>query len=207
MSDFQFWQLSEEAGVFWLKIHRPDKKNAFNPQVVDELGKILVDLGKNPAVQILVLTTTQDEMFCAGADIEWFYGLGEPDGAMASIVAQDVFDLMEKVPFPVIASIKGLNLTAGFELMLACDMIIAADNAKFGQIETKYGLTPGGGGTQRLSRLVGPLKAREMIYTAKIISAEEALKIGLVNEVVPLADIDNRIRQIRSEERSCRERV
>jgi len=109
---------------------------------------------------------------------------------------EQAFKKLEEIPIPVIAAIKGLNLTAGFELMLCADIIIAADNARFGQVETKYGLTPAAGATQRLIRLVGPLKAREIIYTARTLDAQEALQISLVNEVVPLADFDDKVNEL-----------
>jgi len=96
----------------------------------------------------------------------------------------------------VISAIKGLCLTAGLELSICCDLIIAADNAQIGQIELKYGLTPGGGGTQRLTRIIGPLKTKELVFTAKIITAQEALAIGLINEVVPLDKFEERIKAI-----------
>ncbi len=109
---------------------------------------------------------------------------------------QGMLAKIEDLPIPVIAAVKGLNLTAGLEMSMCCDIIVAADNARFGQIETKYGIVPGAGGTQRLTRLVGPLKARELIYTCDIIGAEEALRIGLVNMVVPLSDLEESVNDL-----------
>ena len=109
---------------------------------------------------------------------------------------QNLFTRFEELPIPVIAAVKGLNLTAGFELMLCADIIIAADNAKFGQVETKWGMTPAAGATQRLIRLIGPMKAKELIYTSRIINAPEALNIGLVNELVPLAELESRVKEL-----------
>jgi enoyl-CoA hydratase/carnithine racemase len=193
---YENWITKSENGIFWLYINRPAKKNAFSVDLTEELYKILLSVENDPEIRVMVLTTTLDDMFCAGADIEWFYTLGEPDGREASIRAQAIFRKIEQLPFPVIAGVKGLCLTAGFELMMCCDMIIAADNAQFGQIETKYALTPGGGGTQRLTRLVGPMKARELIYTARIFSAQEALDMRLINEIVPLDNLETRIGEI-----------
>ena len=193
---YKYWLLEMLDGVLWLKINRPAKKNSFNPDVLEELASILYDAAHNQDIRILVLTSAMEEIFSAGADIEWFYTLNGPQGEEVSIRVQEVFSRLENLPFPVIAGVKGLNLTAGFELMLACDLVIAADNAKFGQIETKWGLTPGGGGTQRLTQRVGAMKAREIIYTAKIFGAEEALSIGLINKVVPLADIEKEIKDL-----------
>ncbi len=155
---YQNWIVRTENGVCWLYIDRSEKKNAFSPDLMEELYQILISVEKDPTVRAMVITTSLDDVFCAGADIEWFYTLGEPDGREASIHAQAIFRKFEQLPFPVIAGVKGLCLTAGFELMMCCDIVIAAENAQFGQIETKYGLTPGGGGTQRLTRLVGPMK-------------------------------------------------
>ena len=198
MTNHKHWLTEIEDGIFWIKLNRPDKKNAFSDEVGLELYKILEEdvEGNLENIRVVVLGTTQDEMFCSGADIAWFNTLNEPKGRQASINAQLVFDKFEKLPVPTIAAIKGLNLTAGFELMMCCDIIIAADNAKFGQIETKYGLTPCGGGTQRLVRYVGPLKAKELIFTARIFKAQEALDIGLVNYVVPLEQVDEKVREI-----------
>jgi enoyl-CoA hydratase/carnithine racemase len=194
MDNYKFWQVNVEDNILWARIHRPDKKNAINQPVIEEYLQILQKAEKDPSLRALIISSISDEIFCSGADIEWFAQLGEPEGRNASTVAQNIFGRAETLPIPVIAAVKGLCLTAGFELMLACDIIICADNAKLGQIETKYGLTPGGGGTQRLTRLVGPIKSREMIYTAKIISAAEALSIGLINSVVPLADLDKSVK-------------
>ena len=198
MTNHKFWLTELENGIFWIKLNRPDKKNAFSDEVGFELYKILEDdvEGNLDNIRVVILGTTQDNMFCSGADIAWFNTLNEVKGRQASINAQLYFDKFEKLPVPAIAAIKGLNLTAGFELMMCCDIIVAADNAKFGQIETKYGLTPCGGGTQRLIRLVGPLKAKELIYTARIFDAKEALDIGLVNYVVPLEQVDDKVREI-----------
>ncbi len=197
MATYENWQVKREEDIFWMLLNRPDKKNAFNHAVVEELQQILIEIGQDETIRTAVLGTVMDEMFSSGADIETFGTLKtDQDGRQFSIQAQHVFREVERLPIPVIAAVRGLNLTAGFELMLCCDLIIAADNARFGQIETKYALTPFGGGTQRLTRLVGPLRARELIYTARTIDADEAFRIGLVNEVVPLQELDNRVREI-----------
>ena len=130
------------------------------------------DLKSNSTVRVLVLSSVLDDIFTAGADIDGFLQMYEGDiykkGVDMSKKIQNAFDKIENLPFPVISAVKGLNLTAGFEMSMCCDLIIAADNAKFGQIETKFGIIPAGGGTQRLIRIVGPLKAKELIYTPYI---------------------------------------
>jgi enoyl-CoA hydratase len=197
MAEYKYWILNiEDSGIAWLKINRMDKKNAFNRELVEELYKIYQLLGNNPVIRVLIIDTVDNNFFCSGADIEWFYNVGGKEGTEISIRSHEIFGFAEKLPFPVIAVVRGLCLTAGTEMIMACDMIYAADNAKIGQIETKWGLTPGGGGTQRLTWLVGPLKARELIYTAKVVDATEALKIGLVNDVIPLAEIETYIRNV-----------
>jgi enoyl-CoA hydratase/carnithine racemase len=199
--EHKYWKTKLEDHIFWILLNRPDKKNAFSDKVGEELYEILENdvEGNLDEVRVVVYGTTQDEMMCSGADLTWFNTLREASARQASINSQLVFEKFENLPVPVIAAVKGLNLTAGFELMLCADIIIAADNARFGQIETKYGLTPCGGGTQRLTRHVGPLKAKELIYTARIFGTEEAKEIGLVNHVVPLDELDDKVKEIANE--------
>jgi enoyl-CoA hydratase len=202
MTQLKHWLVREEdeGQIVWFLLNRPDKRNAFNDEVIEELEQFLDELQSNSRIRVLVLSTALDDMFTAGADIGMFFKIYEGDvyeGAVKlSTTVQRVTGRLENLPFPVISAVKGLCLTAGLELSLCCDMIVAADNAKFGQIETKYGIIPGGGGTQRLIRLVGPLKARELIYTCDIIGAEEALRIGLVNMVVPLSELDASVTEL-----------
>jgi enoyl-CoA hydratase len=196
MTQLKHWLVREEEDgqIVWILLDRPEKKNAFNEEVHEEFSKFIDGLQSNPKIRVLVVSTTSDEIFTAGADIEGFFRMHEGDvysnAVEVSKMTQEVFGKLEELPFPVISVVKGLNLTAGLELSLCCDIIIAADNAKFGQIEPKHGIIPGGGATQRLARLVGPLKARELIYTCDIIDADEAFQIGLVNKVVPLSNLD-----------------
>jgi enoyl-CoA hydratase len=202
MTKFSYWivRKEEDGQVFWLLLNRPDKRNAFNDEVIEELDQFLDELLLDSTVRVLVISTTLDEMFTAGADIEDFLKMYDEDAYSEAFnlskKIQNVFAKIESLPFPVISAVKGINLTAGLEMSLCCDIIVAADNAKFGQIETKYGIIPGGGGTQRLIRLVGPLKAKELIYTCDVIGSEEALRIGLVNMVVPLSDLETAVNGI-----------
>ncbi|MHA2379960.1 MAG: enoyl-CoA hydratase/isomerase family protein [Candidatus Thorarchaeota archaeon] len=184
----------EEGQIVWFLLNRPEKRNAFNEEVAEEFSQFVDGLHSNSKIRVLVISTALDDIFTAGADIEGFFKIYEGDVYNAAFeqskTVQTLFAKLESLPFPVISAVKGLNLTAGLEMSMCCDIIVAADNAKFGQIETKYGIVPGGGATQRLARFVGPLKARELIYTCDIIGAEEALQIGLVNMVVPLSDLE-----------------
>ncbi|MHA1104555.1 MAG: enoyl-CoA hydratase/isomerase family protein [Promethearchaeota archaeon] len=198
MNKYKFWITKLEDKIFWLYLNNPNKKNAFDLDVVRELDQILDgDIGKNLTdIRVLVVTTVLEDIFTVGLDIKWLITLDESKAQDMTRNLQNIFSKFENLSIPVIASIRGLNLTAGFELMLCADLIIAADNAKFGQVETKWGMTPAAGATQRLIRLVGPLKARELIYTSKVIDAQEALKIGLINEVVPLAELEDKVKEI-----------
>jgi enoyl-CoA hydratase/carnithine racemase len=198
MADYKFWLTKIEDGIFWLYLNNPDKKNAFDIKVVNELDQILEeDIKQNlNIIRVLVCTTSMDDIFTVGLDIKWLVNLDESKAKDMTRKLQKIFGKFESISIPVIMAIKGLNLTAGFELMLCADIIIAADNARFGQVETKWGMTPAAGATQRLIRLVGPLKARDIIYTSRIIDAQEALKMGLVNEVVPLMELENRVKEM-----------
>lgn len=202
MTRFKHWLIREEEDgqIVWFMLNRPDKRNAFNDEVVEELSHFLDEQQSNPKIRVLVISSALDDMFTAGADMEMFFKAYKGDvfseAVKISKTVQDVFAKLESIPFPVISAVKGINLTAGLEMSMCCDIIVAADNARFGQVETKYGIIPGGGGTQRLIRLVGPLKARELIYTCDIIGAEEAFRIGLVNMVVPLSDLEASVNEL-----------
>lgn len=197
MVDYKFWLSKLENEIYWLYLNNINKKNAFELNVVKELDKILEkEIKNNKQVRVLVITTSMDDIFTVGLDIKWLVTLDESKSKDMTRTLQKIFSKIEDLPVPVIAAIKGLNLTAGFELMLCADIIIAADNAKFGQVETKWGMTPAAGATQRLIRLIGPMKAKELIYTSKIITAQEALNIGLINELVPLAELETKVKGI-----------
>jgi len=197
MADYKFWLIKIEDGIFWLYLNNPNKKNAFDITVVNELEQILDDeIKQNSNIRVLVLTTSLEDIFTVGLDIKWLVTLEESKIGDMTRRLQNTFARFEKLTIPVIAAVKGLNLTAGIELMLCADIIIAADNAKFGQVETKWGMTPAAGATQRLIRLIGPMKAKELIYTSRIINAQEALNIGLINELVPLAELEIKVKEL-----------
>lgn len=196
MAEYKYWIIEQEMGIFWLKLNRPDKMNSFSEAVALELDQILTGFLVNEEIRVLIISSTSDEFFSAGADIDWFLQINGKEAEDISTRTHEMFGRLEQMPFPVIAAIKGLCLTAGLEFVLCADMIYAADNAKFGQIETVFGITPGGGGTQRLTRLIGPSRAKEMIFSARVIGAQEADKIGLVNAVFPLEGFDEKINRI-----------
>ncbi len=199
MADYKLWLTKLEDEIFWLYLNNINKKNAFDLTVVSELDQILEkEIKPNSEIRVLVITTSLNEVFTVGLDIKWLVTLEKSKAGEMTRTLQNLFTKIEKLPIPVIAAIKGLNLTAGFELMLCADIIIAADNARFGQVETKWGMTPAAGATQRLVRLIGPMKAKELIYTSKIISAQEALNIGLINALVPLSELETKVKEIAS---------
>jgi enoyl-CoA hydratase len=196
MSENKYWRIEQEMGIYWLKLHRPKKMNSFNATVAEELDIIFSSFLYNKEIRVLIITTDFNDFFSAGADIDWFQSINGSQAQEISKKSHEIFRMLERMPFPTIAAIKGLCLTAGLELVLCCDMIYGAENAKFGQIETVFGITPGGGGTQRLTRLIGPNRAKEMIFSARVIGASEADKIGLINAEFPLNGFDEKIARI-----------
>ena len=177
-----------EGQIGIITINRPKALNALNSTVLDELDKTLdgVDL---ESIRCLILTGAGEKSFVAGADIGEMSSLTKAEGEAFGKKGNDVFRKIETFPIPVIAAVNGFALGGGCELSMSCDIRICADTAVFGQPETGLGITPGFGGTQRLARLVGPGMAKQLIYTAKNIKADEALRIGLVNAVYPLEEL------------------
>lgn len=163
-------------------INKEKTLNALSKELIEELGKIFDELEKDKEVKLVILTG-KNRSFVAGADIGEMATLNAKEGYYWSKNGMNIFSKIEKSRFPVIAAINGFALGGGCEIALACDIRIASEKAKFGQPEVGLGITPGFGGTQRLIRTIGPGMAKELIYTAKIINAQEALRIGLVNHV------------------------
>jgi enoyl-CoA hydratase len=180
----------KEGRVARLIINRPDKRNALNLATRREIAAVLDELEKDREVGVLVVTGAGDKAFISGSDLNEF-GRMTPLEALEFMdtLAQRLYTRLEELDIPVIAMINGLCLGAGCEIAMACDIRIASDRAKFGQPEIRLGIMPGGGGTQRLARLVGPGKAKELIFTGDIIGAEEALAIGLINRSVPASEL------------------
>ncbi|MBC7344065.1 MAG: enoyl-CoA hydratase/isomerase family protein [Clostridia bacterium] len=172
-------------GVALLQLNRPDKLNALSPQLVRDMKDAIEELSSGGKMRVLIITGS-GRAFCAGADISEIQKLGGPLSALAFVdEVNDLFNLLEALPYPVIAAVNGMALGGGCELCLACDLRLASERAVFGQPEIKIGVIPGGGGTQRLPRVVGLTKGKEMLLLGDSIGAEEALRIGLVNKVVP----------------------
>lgn len=173
----------EDSAVATIQLNRPQKKNSLNAHMRLEMESLLHDLSRNPAIRAIVITGG-NEIFCAGADISEMSGLPSAESSYHHAREfQILFDQVESLPQPVIAAVSGYALGGGCELALAADFRIASETARFGLPEIKIGAFPGGGGTQRLTRLIGAAKAKEMILTGDPITAEEALAIGLVMKV------------------------
>ena len=177
--------------VATIKINRPEALNAMNKVVVAELKKAMEDCEENDDVGVIVVTGTGDKAFIAGADIKSMQKMSGREAFEFSREGQEMTMVIENSPKPVIAAINGFALGGGCEIALACDMRIASENAKFSQPGVALGIIPGWGGTQRLPRLIGKGRAIEMITGGKMIDAEEALRIGLVNHVVPQSELLN----------------
>ena len=179
--------VSDRIGT--VTINRPDKLNALNAQAKDKLRSLFTHIKTDPAIDVVVITGAGEKAFVAGTDIGELTALNSESGKEFSSKGQEVFDLIENLGKPVIAAVNGYALGGGCELALACHVRIAADNAKFGQPEVNLGVIPGYGGTQRLARLIGRGRAMELILTGNQIDAQEALRIGLVNKVVPQKEL------------------
>lgn len=184
--EFITYEVEGQVGI--ITINRPKALNALNSAVLDELDATIdgVDLD---AVRCLILTGAGEKSFVAGADIAEMSTLTKEEGEAFGKKGNDIFRKIETLPIPVIAAVNGFALGGGCEISMSCDIRICSDNAVFGQPEVGLGITPGFGGTQRLARLVSPGMAKQLIYTARNIKADEAYRIGLVNAVYPLEEL------------------
>ena len=184
--EFINYEVKEKYAI--ITINREKALNALNSQVLDELNATLDAVDVNE-VRCLILTGAGEKSFVAGADIGEMSTLSKAEGEAFGKKGNDVFLKLEKFPVPVIAAVNGFALGGGCEISMSCDIRICSENALFGQPEVGLGITPGFGGTQRLARLVGAGMAKQMIYTARNIDAQEAYRIGLVNAVYPQAEL------------------
>ena len=174
-----------EEGIATVTINRPESLNALNSQVFKELGAVFEEMGNDNNVRVVIITGAGKKAFVAGADIMELRECSVIEGRAVGLLANRTQKRIEDFPKPVIAAINGFALGGGLELAMTCDIRIASDNARFGQPEINLALIPGAGGTQRLPRLIGVTKAKELIYLGDMIDAATALNLGLVNKVVP----------------------
>jgi len=180
----EFIKYEEEEQIAILTINRPNALNALNSQVLDDLDKAL-DIIDKDKIRALIITGAGEKSFVAGADIAEMSTLTKKQGEEFSKKGNNIFRKLETFPIPVIAAVNGFALGGGCEISMSCDIRICSDNTIFGQPEVGLGIIPGFGGTQRLARLVGIGRAKQIIFTAQNINAQEALRIGLVNAVYP----------------------
>ena len=180
--------LAVHDGIATITLNRPDKLNALNDALIEELDAAIDEVAGRPDVRGVILTGA-GRAFVAGADIAQLAQQGPFDGKARALRGQAVFRKLERLPIPVIAAVNGFALGGGCELAMACHIRIAADGAKFAQPEVKLGIGPGYGGSQRLPRLVGRGRALQLLLTGETIDAAEAFRIGLVNKVVPAAEL------------------
>lgn len=183
--------LEKEGAIGVVTINRPKVLNALNAETLTELGEVMEQLGNDAEVRAVILTGAGEKSFVAGADIAFMQNLTPLEARKFARLGQGVLNKIENLSKPVIAAINGFALGGGCELAMACDIRIASPNAKFGQPEVNLGLIAGFGGTQRLTRLVNPGVAKEILFTADMFEAEAAYKIGLVNHVVPAEELLN----------------
>ena len=186
----KYIQIEPLGDVCLLRINRPEALNAMNTDVIAELSRSIDIVGFDDSIKVVIITGSGEKSFCAGADIAYMVNIDPMAAEKYATSAQGVLNKIERLDKPVIAAVNGFALGGGCELSMVCDMRIASSNAKMGQPEVTIGIPPGWGGTQRLVRLVGPAKAKELIFTGKMISAQEAYEIGLVNKVVSLGNED-----------------
>jgi enoyl-CoA hydratase len=188
--NFENILIASENGIGHITINRPSKLNALNIATIKELHDGLESLNTNPEIKVIIITGVGEKAFVAGADISEFAHFSVEEGAQLAQQGQELlFDFIENLKTPVIAAVNGFALGGGLELAMSCHIRIASDNSKMGLPEVSLGVIPGYGGTQRLPQLVGKGRAMELIMTAGMIPADEAYRIGLVNHVVPQAEL------------------
>jgi len=175
----------KKDGMAIITINRPEVLNALNKETLLEINSAIVDAEKDVDVKVVIITGAGVRAFCAGADVAELSGRSSIEIMEFIKLGQETFSLIENLSKPVIAAVNGLALGGGCEMALACDLVISSDKAMFGQPEINLGIMPGWGGTQRLMRVVGAKKAKEIVLLGEMIRADEALRIGLVNKVIP----------------------
>jgi 3-hydroxypropionyl-coenzyme A dehydratase len=184
---------AKDEGIAIIKINRPEVLNALNREAMAELSTAIDIVGTDDKIRVVIITGTGERSFCAGADIRYVVNIDPIEAERYASFIHGLLNKIENLEKPVIAALNGYALGGGCEVALACDIRIALSNAKIGQTEVTVGIPPGWGGTQRLLRIVGPSKTKELIYSGKMITAEEAERIGLVNRVVSLSTEEDTI--------------
>lgn len=191
--------LEKKEHFSWIKLNRPEALNAFNTQMALELNEAAQEVALDREVWVIGLTTTTEKAFGVGADLKERRDMTIEELAKQRALFVRTMNSVRAIPQPMIAGVKGFALGGGFELALLADLIIAAENAQFGLPEVRVGLIPGNGGTQTLPRLIGKMRAKEMILTGKRISAQEALAKGIVTQVVPVDRVEDAVLHLAKE--------
>ena len=188
--------VEREGAVAVVTIDRRQVLNALDRATIDDLRRVMLDVRRDEGVRCVIVTGAGEKAFVAGADIQELERLSPTEAGAYALAGQHVFDLVEHLGKPVVAAVNGFALGGGCELAMACTLRVASETARFGQPEVKLGVTPGFGGTQRLPRLVGKGRALDLLLTGRLVDAQEALAIGLVNRVVPAADLMPKAREL-----------
>jgi len=193
--EFKYIIYEKSEGIATITLNRPEVLNAFSKEVADEVLQAVEDIRNDENVRVVILTGAGEKAFSAGADIKAMKGMNALKARELSLMGEKICNAFENLEKPVIAAINGYALGGGLETAMSCDIRIASENARMGQTEVNIGLVPGWGGTQRLTRLIGATKAKELIYTGKIIDAKTAEQLGIVNMVVSADKLKETVRQ------------
>lgn len=193
--DFKFIIYEKSEGIATITLNRPEALNAFSKEVVSEVLQALEDIRSDESVRVVILTGAGEKAFSVGADIKAMIGMNSLKARELSLMGEKLCLALENLEKPVIAALNGYALGGGLEVAMSCDLRIASENSRMGQTEINIGLIPGWGGTQRLTRLVGRTKAKEMVFTGKMIDARTAEQLGIVNMVVPADKFREAVRQ------------
>jgi enoyl-CoA hydratase len=193
--EFKYIIYEKSEGIATITLNRPEALNAFSKEVVDEVLQALEDIRNDENTRVVILTGAGEKAFSAGADIKAMKGMNTLKARELSLMGEKICVSLENLEKPVIAAINGYALGGGLEVAMSCDLRIASENARMGQTEINIGLIPGWGGTQRLTRLIGRTKAKELIFTGKMIDAKTAEQLGIVNLVVPADKFKETVRQ------------
>jgi len=189
MGSQQYIQIERKEDIAIVRVNRPEKLNAMNIDTIKEMGNVMDQLDKDDSIKVVIVTGAGEKAFSAGADIEYMSKISALEAEQYALTGHATLNKIENLSKPVIAAVNGYALGGGCELALSCDIRIASKNAAMGQPEVTIGICPGWGGTQRLMRVVGPARAKELIYSGKRIGADEAFQMGLVNKVVELPQL------------------
>jgi enoyl-CoA hydratase len=197
--EFKYIIYEKSEGIATITLNRPEALNAFSREVVEEILQALQDVRNDENVRVVVLTGAGEKAFSAGADIKSMIGMTVLKARELSLMGEKLCLALENLEKPVIAALNGYALGGGLEVAMSCDLRIASENARMGQTEINIGLIPGWGGTQRLTRLIGRAKAKELVFTGRMIDAKTAEQLGIINMAVPQDKFKDTVRQFASE--------